>query len=399
MSEPKRPGTSKDISELKARLGLKKAAPAQAKNGGQAGVTPPPGVTVPAPRGPVVPNAADDPFGAMNAMASIGTMQRAPEIVIVNDGKPVEHVGAGKRAATIGKYAAIGVVPLIIGVIVGQTAKDANYYNGGIEDARFLLENKQRGIKAIKRSVVDLQTALDNAAKNGFKPDANLTTALDGLVPKLEVEQNIVYRAKQNSMGAELSAQVLGFYSGVAEVRNMLKNHVVLAKADDQALAAANAAGDKTKAQGYLNGFGAYRYGVVITAPTAEGGGGGAFGAKIVELGQPYCADGKQSTSFECPNNNYSGGVTYRNEVGQWTKGEPQTQGSSGDAKKVIPILPNSTADPLMKGAVPGAAEVYYVKRLEALKLRVDDLIKNGNAVETKLSPKAKEDKRFSFFL
>ena len=84
---------------------------------------------------------------------------------------------------------------------------------------------------------------------------------------------------------------------------------------------------------------------------------------------------------------------------GQWTKGEPQTQGSSGETKKVIPILPNSTADTLMKGAVPGAAEVYYVKRLEALKMRVDDLIKNGNAVETKLSPKAKEDKRFSFFL
>ena len=85
----KRPGTSRDISELKARLGLKKGgAPAPAaKNGGQ-GVVPPPGVSLPAPpgvapAGPVVPSAKDDPFGAMNAMAQIGTMQRAPDALSI----------------------------------------------------------------------------------------------------------------------------------------------------------------------------------------------------------------------------------------------------------------------------------------------------------------------------
>src|SRR5205823_13542413 len=78
---PKRPGT-RDISELKARLGLKKAAPEKAQAKPSGGVAPPPGLTVPKQSGPVIPAAADDPFGNMNAMAQQGAMQRAPEIVI-----------------------------------------------------------------------------------------------------------------------------------------------------------------------------------------------------------------------------------------------------------------------------------------------------------------------------
>jgi hypothetical protein len=108
LSDPKR-GGSRDISELKQRLGLKKAAPPAAAgrpgNGGTGGVLPPPGLNVPPPQPPqpVIPNAAEDPFGAMNAMAAVGTVQRAPEIVIVHDGKPVENVGAQSHGAMIGR--------------------------------------------------------------------------------------------------------------------------------------------------------------------------------------------------------------------------------------------------------------------------------------------------------
>ena len=51
----------------------------------------------------------------MNAMAAQGAAQRAPEIVIVHDGKPVESVSAGTQAATIGKYLAIAIVPQVAG--------------------------------------------------------------------------------------------------------------------------------------------------------------------------------------------------------------------------------------------------------------------------------------------
>ena len=112
MSDPKR-GGSRDISELKQRLGLKKATtPTAGATAGRpsgppvGGVVPPPGLAPPPPPQPVIPNAAEDPFAAMNAMAAVGTVQRAPEIVIVNDGKPVENVGASSHGGAIAKLAA-----------------------------------------------------------------------------------------------------------------------------------------------------------------------------------------------------------------------------------------------------------------------------------------------------
>ena len=65
LSDPKR-GGSRDISELKQRLGLKKggagatAANQPRGNGATGGVVPPPGLNLPsAPPQPVIPNAAD----------------------------------------------------------------------------------------------------------------------------------------------------------------------------------------------------------------------------------------------------------------------------------------------------------------------------------------------------
>jgi hypothetical protein len=401
----KRPGTSRDISELKARLGLKKGgAPAPtAKNGGA--VVPPPGVALPAPpgvstqpAGPVVPSAADDPFGAMNAMAQIGTMQRAPEIVIVNDGKAVEHVGASKRTGTIVKYIVIALVPLAIGIVVGQIAKEAKIYNAGIADARLILNAKDNGVKDVKKKVVELQSALETSQKNGFMPNNDVTTALANSMVKLDVKQEAVFLAKQNSLNAALSAQILAFYAGVAEVRSMLQVHLESAKLDDSMLIDAAKEAADLKPAGYLAGFGDYRYGILFTAPTTTEP-GARFGAKLVQLGKPFCADGAQSTTFECPDNKYTG-VTYLGDQG-WTKGDPQTTGAAADAKKIIPLNQTDAATILLKGNkdgnLPGVAEALYAKRLEALKARVDELIKTGNSVETKLKPKANEEDKFHF--
>jgi hypothetical protein len=334
----------------------------------------------------------------MNAMAQIGTMQRAPEIVIVNDGKPVEQVGASKRAGTIAKFAIVGAVPLVLGIAVGKIAKEADIYNAGIADARAIYTNKDSGVTAVKKRVVALQAALEQAEKNGFRPDPESTTAMDGLLAQLDVKQDAVFRAKQNTLNAELSGQILAFYAGVAEVRNMLQAHLAQAKLDDEMLVAAKKTGDDIKPQGYLAGFGSYRYGILITAPTATDA-SAPFGAKLVELGKPYCSDGAQSATFECPDGKYTS-VNYFDSV--WTKGEPQTGGASADAKKIIPLYNNATADALLKGStpqgqLPGVAEALYSQRLQAIKTRVDELIKTANSVETKLKPKANEADKFHF--
>ncbi|MEZ4368901.1 MAG: hypothetical protein R2939_21870 [Kofleriaceae bacterium] len=162
-------------------------------------MVPPPGVNVPPPPGtqparPAVPNAADDPFGAMNAMAQMGQVQRAPEIVIVNDGKPVEQVGASTRFATIGKYALIALVPMVIGMVMGAAGRSNSAYNQAIGGAKVIAA----GVKASKQSLGELQTVLDEATKKGpLKPDKALTDSLKPLVERLKPPSDVVFRASK----------------------------------------------------------------------------------------------------------------------------------------------------------------------------------------------------------
>jgi hypothetical protein len=404
---PKRPGT-KDISELKARLGLKKGGPATPATGaattrpaGSGGVVPPPGVTVPAPPGarpaqPAAPNAADDPFGAMNAMAQVGAMTRAPEIVIVNDGKPVESVSTGHRTASIAKLAAIGLVPLVIGFVVGQIAKDASFYNASIKDARGIAAD----VKSVKGGLVNIQRSLEDAAKKGFRPDKKITGDIEAAIGKIAVKDEQVFRAKQNALNPELAGQLLTFYSGVAELRSMIASHALLSQADDMALAsAAQAAADA--APGKDNPLLAalkYRYAVVLSNPGGDDKGGGQFGAQVVELGPLFCGD-KQATPENC-----SGPPSFGYRVSPtdgWIKAEAAkpAPGAGVPAKQVVPLLSGGIVDSLVMKSEPSAAQVLYRRRLQEMSAKVDDLIKKANAVETKMNAKGNEGDRFSFWL
>jgi hypothetical protein len=410
LSDSKRTG-NRDISDLKARLGLKKGAAATGQtaargNGAAGGVVPPPGLNLPPPPGvaqqPMIPNAADDPFGAMNAMAAQGTVQRAPEIVIVNDGRPVENVGTQSFGVTVAKIALPAVLALGIGVGIGRVSKAANFYNEGLSDASAILGdvNQPSTVKATKKLLSDLDNQLDAMSKSGYRPDPAATKTLSDLVTKLDVKSAIVYRAKQNALDEDLSGQILGFYSGVAEIRNMLDMHVKSAKADDKMLAIAKQKTDEATLKENENAqhAGMARYGVVIAASTEQDK--DEFGARIVELGPVFCGD-KQSSTGKCEEGAPSA-YGYRNDPGgiAWTKGDFLTQGEdSVPAKKVVPLLGNGVRDALIKGGEPGASEAYYVKRLRTIAERTKKLITDANKLEGQLQTASSKGKRFSFFM
>ena len=421
MSDPKR-GGSRDISELKQRLGLKKgAAPgAQPRANGATGVTPPPGMMPPpgmhvppqAPPQPVIPNAAEDPFGAMNAMAAVHTVQRAPEIVIVNDGRPVENVGASGRGTSIAKIVAPAVVALAIGVGIGQIAKGANLYNQGLKDSRTILgdDKAPSTVKNVKKSLSELDGVLDEMkTRNGYRPDTDADKKLAELAARLDVKSGTVFRTA-SAVDPEVAGQIMAFYAGVVEVKGMLDTHEKAAKFDDLALAAGKAAGAaaavKETENAALAGAGAVRYGALIQAPTAADG--GEFGVKLVELGPPYCGNApasggnpKTGSSGKCDNNEQPSAFAYRGELGAaWTKGDLQTQGSDAvPTKKLVLLLPNGVRDALIKGSEPSASEAYYVKRLKSVTDRTKKLIDDANKLEQRLQAESSKSARFSFFL
>jgi hypothetical protein len=405
LSEPKRP-QSRDISELKARLGLKKA-PAAGAAGQQNGVVAPPGIAPPPgmasqPPAPVVPNASEDPFGAMSAMAHMGTAQRAPEIVIVHDGKPVESVSAGKQAGTIAKIAGMVLVPLVMGIAVGQIGAKASFYNDGITASKAILGN----VTDVKKNIGELEQILDEANnKNGLRFSPDLTKRLDAAAIKLDIKSEVVFRAKQNNLNPEIEGQILSFYAGITELKSLLDAHSRAAKSDDLLLSTARKAADDAKMSEDRNSFLAgrmqYRYAVLINNPSDEdraSGAGGEYGARFVEVGPPYCSDGKLSTTNTCADG--ISGFAYRNDAGGvWSKAElaQPGPGESTPPKSLINLLPNGTVETFLKGTQEGVAETAYVRRLRTIVDRTKKALDDGNKLQTTLGKKANESKRFSF--
>lgn len=413
MSDPKRTG-SRDISELKQRLGLKKGAqPAAGQgraNGGQTGgIAPPPGLSLPPPPNqpvqPAIPNAADDPFGAMNAMAAVGTVQRAPEIVIVNDGKPVENVGSSSMGAKIAMIAIPGVLMLAVGVAIGKVGTSASVYNDGLAGAKGILENE----KTVKKTLSELERILDDhKAKNNFKPDVAVDKDLEKLVGRLDIKGDVYAVARNITNEGDLASQVLGFYGGAQEIKGMLDAHLKAAKSDDQAFIAAKKAGESKQVTPELNYYlaGQWRYAVVVTAPASCGPDDKKdcdlpFGAHFVELGPPVC-DGKVTVSGKCPEGVSPSGHTYRGDptAVTFTTGDLITQNTDTiPAKKMIPLIDNGVLRSVLQGNEQTASETLYGKRLRAISDRAKKLINDANKLESSLQTQSNKGARFTFFL
>jgi hypothetical protein len=406
------------------RLGLKKgaAAPATGQTRANGGVVAPPGLNLPPPPGvaqpqqPVIPSAAEDPFAAMNAMAAVGTVQRAPEIVIVNDGKPVENVGRTSNVATFAKIGVPALLTLLLGVFIGQTGEKASSYNSGLGDAKAILGSKDAPstIIQLKQTLSQIDTALDEArTKNSFRPDAATDRKLAELIKALDVKTDIVFRAKQNAMEPEVSGQIMTFYAGVAEVRAMLDAHLKVSKQDEKVFSLGKGKEKETTLDENTNQplAGQFKYAIVVSAPddkdkTAD------FGAKIVELGGVYCGSATQPTA-KCPEGEGPSAVAYRTDSTStsFIKGDlAQVAPDAVPTKKVLTILGGSVRDQFMKGAEGSASEIHYQRRLRAIAERIckreqdgkcngASLLELGNRVEQRVDAESKKSTKFSFFL
>ena len=421
MSDPKKSGGSRDISELKQRLGLKKGASpsgqtTRANGAPSQGVVPPPGLSLPPPPGvpqqppqPVIPNAADDPFGAMNAMAAHGTVQRAPEIVIVNDGKPVENVGAQSSGATILRIAVPALLALIVGLAIGKIGGSAGFYNEGLKGARAILGDKAAPstVAFLKKTLSDLDTALDEAkTKGNFKPDLAVDQQLKAIALKLEVKTDLVFRAKENSLNDEVAGQILSFYAGVTEIKDMIDQHNKAAAGDDIALKKGKEAAAAVDAAAVA---GQFKYGVLIQSPTDTDK--VEFGAKVVVLAGLFCGSSNTPVA-KCPDGEPPTAFAYQNDPGQTPiKGDYVTQGSDNvPTKKIVPLLQNTVRDSLIKGGDATVSEYFYTKRLRAIYDRIHGkvgqdgkaaggLLEDGNKLETRLQIEANKSSKFSFFM
>lgn len=399
MNNPgKRPG-ARDISDLKARLGLKKGG---AKAAPESGVAPPPGIQrkkpgsthIPAPPGASnptpyptqTPSASDDPFGAMNSMA--GAPKTAPDIVVVNDGN-VERIAEQGKGRFV-KLAALMLIPLVVGAIIGKIGQSANVYNSVIEDAKTISDDIKKTRSQIDSVRNTLLTAKERGAGGqGFLlNDAKLTTDLSALeaIP-LEREAQ-VYGSNLYSLPDTVVAEILGFYADVRFLNESVKAHVDKSTVDAKVIASADEEAKKLNPLGFAG---------LLNLPKD---GGGAATVSIVQIGQMVCEDG--SVKPNCGGARPKG-FQYRVDQNSATTGTKNLAAISGEnvsGNSLLPIDTNGTIfKQLIRGGEASVAETAYMKRVNALETLTQTLLERGKVIQEVMNKKATESKKFSFFM
>jgi hypothetical protein len=403
LSQSQKKSGAGNISDLKARLGLKKGGPAaQGAVPAPGGIVAPPGaskgsIAVPVPPGarapaPKLPDANEDPFAAMNAMAAMQRATAAPEIVIVNDGKPVENVGNQSSLIRFGIPAAIAVVMLAAGWLFGQLSASSSLNDEAFSDAVVVGQD----IKRLRQeSLQHIQDAIWKSQEKagGGKPfpvnDAVLTQALGDkkILPAFDPE---TFTKKYYVLDKDLVTSIMGFYSDVITIRELLEAHVKATENDSKALTDAKTRVDAIKPDESVNRYlDFYRYGIIVDVPTkAEAEQGKMFGARLVEIGPPVCQDGKLSTDGKCPEPPRGFGIREQNSTSPgWLPTEVAFgQGDTVPKAKLLPLLPNEIFESVARGSEPSVSEAAYLRRLTQLGELVKNTIETGSSLEKQLS-------------
>jgi hypothetical protein len=400
--ETKKPG-GRDISDLKARLGLKKDGarggglvppPGAAKLGGGF-VPPPPGVAPPRSAEPAIPDARQDPFGAMNAIAAKAAPAAQPEIIVVNQLDKHERVNEKGRGARYAKIAAIILAPLIVGFLLGGINYERRRLNSTIDDAKALNTEFQTIGKDLEQVNVMLLTAKERADGKSFAlNDETLITEIENLKFKiLDDEKLILYRSNLYNMKPKLVQDTLVFYAKAKSLSAKLQQHVALTKANiGKGTPEARASLDPNNTK---SGFGA-----ILRVPTPDEAKNGARpGVEIVQLGLPVCSDNKPidpSKKETCA----AGppiGLQFRSDVGQTAYSAKEfLPGIELQGDKIVSLRGNGVLEALIKGGGKYADDIGYFQRMEEIDSLTAELIKLRTDIESQMAGLARQGKAFS---
>jgi hypothetical protein len=396
MSEKgKKPG-GRDISDLKARLGLKrgggKAAggavppPNAGKSTGY--MPPPPGV---APPQPVVPDARQDPFGAMNAMAAQGAVARAPEIIVV-DKASVEQVHGQPRLAKYGKIALLVGAPLILGFVLGGINHSRSRYNATVDDAKYIADEfseQGKQLEALNNVLLRARERAPRGRKYAMS-DAELVNDVEQLKFNFPVDDELILSHRSlYLLEPKLVQDTLGFYSRMRTLSQKLKEHVRLTK--ELAGKMPPAVAEKIGAQSGFAG--------TIRVPSAEDAKkGGLPSVELLQIGMPVCGDGKAAK--ECAGGPPVGLQVRGDTAAPWINKQLASGADTND--KVFLLRPNGILNALIEGSPRYLDELQYDQRLGDIDILVSGsggdggLMKDRKDIEDRLKAVAQRGKAFA---
>lgn len=341
MDQKRRP--SRDLSDLKARLGLSKPADS----------VPPPGAAAP-PGTAQQPDLKRDPFATASPSMGAAPVYYQP---IVDAGPPIDIPVEKKRPTKliIGILAVV-IVFLGLGYATGQIFHARILFNKTIDDANSIKSEVEKIVEENKKIIKALLTS-EARNQNKILYDPELLEELSEIArkntpDKARKQEENLFRTNYAMMEDILISRLFSYYNNTIRLLEEMQFFIRNAKQDQESI------------EEYLKDMadsGQRKYGIVF----AEDKGSFFLGA-LVEVGQPICKD-KKIDALKCKLNDIEGFMV-RAGSSRWTErsGKPQQGETISDV--VIPIIPDENWRQVAMGKKGYLAYKEYVVGFSRMK-------------------------------
>jgi hypothetical protein len=354
VDQNRKPGAppAKDISDLKARLGLKRpdAAPAPGAPGpGPAGPRPaglPAGF--PQARGPVpgmgqaapaAPPPAHDPYAGMKPQQGMFDLRT------IDDGVAIENVRSGRGKAAVVMAVIVGGAAFALGAGMGMAGvgrANMNTANHAAKTVKSELDNMQKTLNQIGTAVAMSQQRQARDKKDLLDYDPALITELEKIKLDPRPDTSKIFRVDYFRLEDVVVDRLFNYYYDSIALYNEVERHIKKTHADAESLKA------------YLAKSGAAtskNYGLVFDT------GGSIVVGNLVEIGDQVCKGGGK----DCGAKELTGFQVRINTGAPWVD---KKSGAKLDTGNVVPIKPTPLMDAVMAGSPDQVREEAYKQRL-----------------------------------
>ena len=389
MEQPKKPGP-RDITDLKARLGLNRGPAAGGQPAARAPFPGPPGGGMPAPPpqpfppqggggfpapggpppamgGGYAPQApAPDPYASMRPPPG-----RQFDLRPVDDGVPVESVRRGGFRAALIVGLAMAVAGGVLGVGFGMAMSGRRAFNETNRAAKRVkteIEEIHKSVSQIGGAVAVSQQRAQAAKMDRLAFDPKLIEDLEKVKVDPRPDTSRIFKVDYFRMSDLAVDNLMAYYYDTIALYGEVERFVKKSKADKDSLTAFAAKQEQK---------GGAKYGVVFA------GGGKVVVANLVEMRNPVCKGG----GTDCAMDQLEGFEIRANSGANWST---RPVGPKPDGKNLVPIEPTPLLESVMAGSPDQARMEQYRIRYANIQLLLTRLAQTQKQLKDALDTAAK---------
>ena len=379
MDQNRKPGVppTKDISDLKARLGLQRPAAGQAPGApgplgaGRPAPAPGPGAgfpqqpgrpaAAPAPAARPAQPAASAPPAGHNPYANMKAPTGGFDLRTIDDGAPVANVSGSRSKAALIASVIVGAGAFALGGGLGMAdvgRANMNTANHAAKAVKTEIENMQKTLGQIGAAVYQSQQRLGKDKKDPLSYDPQFIADLERV--KLDPRPNTatIFRVDYFRLPDADVDKLFNYYYDTIALYTEVEKHVRKTHADQESL---KAFAEKAATAQSKN------YGIVF-----DNSAGKIIVANLVEVGDQVCKSDKGGDKgdaskgpHECAANDFKGFKVRSNTGAPWVD---RTSGGKLDLGNVIPMKPTPLMDAVMSGSTDQVRQESYKQRVASIR-------------------------------